>query len=509
MATTHAEGPRAIGFAEYMARCLHDPSRGYYGGGRVSFGREADFWTWPEELSPAFGAMVAELARRLVGRLGSRASGPTPTILELGAGDGGLARDVLDHAVARRDDSAWAELPARLRYLVGERSPALRSRQEARLAEHVEAGRAEVRPLDASRDRLAEPPFRGLVVANELVDTFPLERIRFRGSPPRPFRVELVAEDARGRRMPWEGFWRRVAPGSVPDDATVRELETPLETAWPDGPPAELAGHLAFVAPLVDDLDALGRLPTEVLWPVGLPGLLDRIAELLTAPGSAGAALLVDYGGTSRHVLDPAAVAPHLRVYGPDHRLAHTEAVYEAPGRDDVTHDVDFTALARLARARGLDVAFYGPQQALEQPPIHLDEGEAAEALRHVHGDDAPERVRRFRASAGFQAIVLTPHDGPALDPGLGPGEPVDGDGLATLRPDPSRRDLAEALLRAGLNPDLGNALKPGGDPASDAADRGAPGQGPALRALLDGHGWLARPGELATPGWPHARGPV
>src|SRR5690606_31588773 len=149
------------------------------------------------------------------------------------------------------------------------------------------------------------------------------------------------------------------------------------------------------------------------------------------------------YGGSSRHVLDPNAAAPHLRVYGPDGERAHTDTVYDGPGSYDMTWDVDFTDLARLAEVRGVPVAWYGHQRVLETPPIDLWSRDAQPILikaRAAEGQSNPMQalieahalVSRFREAAGFRMILLG-------SPGLlapeqfGPSDPVDGEGLWTL----------------------------------------------------------------------------
>ena len=97
---------------------------------------------------------------------------------------------------------------------------------------------------------------------------------------------------------------------------------------------------------------------------------MERLAALFR--DGVGVALLVDYGGNSRHLVDSRSLAPHVRIYGPDRALHHTNQTFERPGAYDITFDVDFTDLGHLAEAHGLAMRFFGQQSALEQPPIDI-----------------------------------------------------------------------------------------------------------------------------------------
>src|SRR4030067_687514 len=76
-----------IPFARYMELALYAPGLGYYTAGAHKFGAAGDFVTAPE-LSPLFGRT---LARQVTEIMASSA----PHILELGAGSGKLAADML------------------------------------------------------------------------------------------------------------------------------------------------------------------------------------------------------------------------------------------------------------------------------------------------------------------------------------------------------------------------------------------------------------------------------
>ena len=76
-----------ISFARYMELALYAPGLGYYTAGAHKFGEAGDFVTAPE-LSPLFGRTLARQVAEIM------AFG-APHILELGAGSGKLAADML------------------------------------------------------------------------------------------------------------------------------------------------------------------------------------------------------------------------------------------------------------------------------------------------------------------------------------------------------------------------------------------------------------------------------
>src|SRR5262245_12053577 len=140
-----------LGFERYMQLALYAPGLGYYSAGSTKLGASGDFVTAPE-LS---GALGRALARTLEQELDGLAA---PAILELGAGSGALAGQILD-ALATRGDT-------RAVYRILEPSADLRERQRRnlqRFGERVEW-----------LDRLPSAPFEGAIVANEVVDALPV-----------------------------------------------------------------------------------------------------------------------------------------------------------------------------------------------------------------------------------------------------------------------------------------------------------------------------------------------
>ena len=136
-------------FCEFMEDSLHNLAWGYYSDGRVLFGESAetaDFTTFPVSMRPLFGALLAERLYTLWRECCAAGTSPDAPfiLLELGAGLGMLAHDVLQHCRATRPD-----LYAVATYVIGERSRSLRAIQETTNAEFVNEGRLAVREVDA------------------------------------------------------------------------------------------------------------------------------------------------------------------------------------------------------------------------------------------------------------------------------------------------------------------------------------------------------------------------
>lgn len=157
-----------ITFAEYMEIALYWPDGGYYSSRRV-FGPAGDFYTAPLA-HPAFGALIARQLRAAWRALGE----PRPfAVVEVGAGDGRLALDVLAQAEALSGGFSRA-----LTYLaVDVREP----------------------PPDfpAAWTRQAAVPRvggAGVVLANELLDAMPVHLVTVRGGRLRELRVDAAPE---------------------------------------------------------------------------------------------------------------------------------------------------------------------------------------------------------------------------------------------------------------------------------------------------------------------------
>jgi SAM-dependent MidA family methyltransferase len=411
-ATDPDEVAGAPSFAEFAEHCLYDHRTGYYATGEVRFGTDGHFWTYPQRMSPMFGVMVAEAIRTVVDEWtwAGRVDDVDPvTILELGAGEGRLAADLLDHVWSDTTDT-WAPYRDGLRYVLGDLSPAMGDRQRATLHDAIAAGRAEVRTIDAVGLGWAGP-FRGAIVANELLDALPHECLR----------------------VDPDGQVCRVHVVETPEGRS--ELEVPLAWGWFDpsgrpGPiPADVADYLGRALPMVEQVRDTGEPPADLFWAPALPTFIANLAEVLNRPGSLGIALLIDYGDATMDGID--TDESRLRVYAADQ--VHGRDPYRSPGSSDLTWDVDFGEVGRLARRHGLRVRFAGPQSALEVPPVDLAAPDVLDRLVPGRVEEGAVTaahalaaalllVTEFRApSSGYRVMMLAAADVPFPENAFGP----------------------------------------------------------------------------------------
>lgn len=166
------EGP--ITFAAFMEAALYD-REGFYA--ELPVGADGDFVTSPH-VSPAFGSLLARQLAQCWELLG----GPTPfRVVEAGAGDGTLARQVLAEAATA------PPLAEAMTYAAVERSPAAR--------------RALVEVGVPVRGSLEEAGSAHVVLANELLDDLPFHRLREREGRT----IEVFVDAGRGGFVEVEG----------------------------------------------------------------------------------------------------------------------------------------------------------------------------------------------------------------------------------------------------------------------------------------------------------------
>ena len=321
-----------IGFDRYMELALYAPGLGYYSAGAHKLGPGGDFTTAPE-VSRLFGGCVARQCAEILGALGRG------SILEIGAGSGRLAADVL----ARLDGLGC--VPER--YWVLEISADLRERQRRCIADAVPHLARRVEWLDAPPDIA----FDGVVLANEVLDALPVTRFRWH-APPAGCEVMGVARE--GMHFKWE----------------------------PRAGSEELAAECARLA------EAGGG------WEEGYTSeYCERLIEwtaAVTESHRAGLALWVDYGLPRRHYYFPERRDGTLICHFRQRALSDP---FFAPGFQDITAWVDFTRLAQASAACGYALAGY-TTQAHFLAGLSIDE-----EMHHLAADD-PTRFARLANEA-------------------------------------------------------------------------------------------------------------
>jgi SAM-dependent MidA family methyltransferase len=301
-----------IPFSRYMELCLYDPELGYYSRNAEQFGKAGDFYT-SSDVHAVFGRLLARQFDEMWRALGS----PERTELaELGPGRGLFAQDVLD-----RSEKTFPDFFRALRYVLVETSPALRERIKETMGRHLESGKAAftsevetigaegtgksttlVVPNQVPRKRALAPEIPVIIFANEFFDALPVEVLSAKGS----LRI--------GAR----------------------------------------AGHFieTWAQPSPEELEFLDRYcvhpePDEcVEAPLAAQQFMDRIAASIQR----GFLIAIDYGYTREEQL----AGRHRGTLKAIRQHSVSADPYEAPGEQDITADVNFTALAAAAEKHGM-----------------------------------------------------------------------------------------------------------------------------------------------------------
>jgi len=295
-----ANGGR-LSFARFMDLALYAPGLGYYSAGSQKLGVMGDFVTAPE-LSPLFSRCLARQVAQVLTALDGG------DVLEVGGGSGRMAVDMMESL------SAINCLPDK--YFILERSADLRERQRDFLINRF--------PQFSNRviwlEELPEPGFRGVVVANELLDAMPVHCFRIEQAGI----MEMYVE---GEYDQWR--WSLGVPSS-PELARCIEAIRQSENL-PVG--------------YISEINLVARA-----W-------ISSVADIL----STGMILLIDYGFPRREYYHPernkGTLMCHYR-----HRV-HGDP-FILVGLQDITSHVDFSSIAEAGHNAGLKVAGYTTQAA-------------------------------------------------------------------------------------------------------------------------------------------------
>jgi len=319
-----------------MDTVLYHPEFGYYSSPEPRVGHDGDYYT-SVSVHPLFAACIADQMAQMWQLLGRPSQF---TIVECGAGSGELAQQVLASLA-----QAWPQLWQDCRYWLVEMKP---SAAEALLTlDSLAPGRVAWSP---NLNGLSGPVV-GCVLSNELVDAFPVHRVRKRDGVLR----ELFVVEAGGRLAEAEG---------EPSDPELERYFVDLGIELEDGQEAEV--NLAARA-----------------W-------LDEVASKLER----GFILTVDYGYEARDLYGPRFPKGTLVGYR-KHRLV--EDWFASLGCQDLTSHVCFTALRQWGERVGL--AFTG---LTTQSRFLLSMG----ILEKLARLDAKTTVARYRDIVAVKQLV-------------------------------------------------------------------------------------------------------
>lgn len=300
-----------IPFVRFMELALYHPLFGYYmrppEPGVERIGWSGDFYT-SSDVHPFLGRALARQARQIDALLGHPSSF---TVVEMGPGKGLLAKHFLSACQFHGDDS----FNRRMRYVLIERSPAMRELQRAALLHGCsEPGRIS---WMESLDDLAAQGVVGLFFSNELPDAFPVHRIQIVNGRAQ----EIYIDCSQGR------FVERLKPLS----AALQQHLARLNVSLSEGYRTEI------------NLNA-------VRW-------MEHVARVI----GRGVVITIDYGHTAQDLYGADRSRGTLLCY---YSQLTSEDPYVRVGRQDMTAHVDFSSLATAGEEQGLHVTGFTNQMS-------------------------------------------------------------------------------------------------------------------------------------------------
>lgn len=290
-----------ITFAKFMNLALYHPEYGYYSSGRAKIGKEGDYYTSPY-VHPAFGETIS----RFISRTYDVVDAPVFTVVEMGAGKGFLALDILDSI-----KKSAPNLYDRISYLIVERNPHSPGEGEGVLQNHLH----KIKWIDPYSN-LKPGSISGVFISNELVDSIPFHRAKFKDGKLFEILVSLAGE----------GFVEILSEPSSPDLSKYFE---------------------GYNIKLEEEQEIEINLEAEK-W-------LRNVASALVR----GFIITIDYGCLAPELFNPARMKGTFRCF---HRHTISDNPYINIGNQDITADVNFTSLIRVGESLGLNTIKYTTQ---------------------------------------------------------------------------------------------------------------------------------------------------
>jgi SAM-dependent MidA family methyltransferase len=291
-------------FARFMELALYCPDSGYYETKR-DIGRRGDFYT-SVSTGPLFGELLAFQFATWLDELKTLSTSPASRqpslcLIEAGAHDGSLAKDILAWLQSSRP-----ELFGQIEYLILEPSPRRRDWQKETLKNFTN-----VRWFS----RLSDPTIQrsnGIFFSNELLDSLPVHRFGWDAKEKKWFEWGVAAD---GDKFIWAEMQHSALP------SCILQLPSSLLAVLPDGYIIESS-------------------PAAEHWWHAAAGVLAR-----------GKLLAIDYGFTAGEMFSPARTRGTLRAYFRHHA---TDDLLANPGEQDLTAHVNFSTIQKAGEAAGL-----------------------------------------------------------------------------------------------------------------------------------------------------------
>ena len=334
-----------IPFSRYMELCLYHPELGYYSRHAEQFGKAGDFYT-SSDVHAVFGRLLARQFEEIWRGLGSPAG---IEILELGPGRGLFAQDVLSWSKKK-----FPEFFHALHYSLAEQSAKLRERLRSVLALFLESGRASSvseNPAERYIHQRLMPWFSdlsahgsGAAIAPDAADSF--------------YAKAAKAGEGVASAAPENAMNERALAADAPVIVFANEFfdALPVEILSQQGALRISAQDGRFVEtwapPSAEELEFLDRygVQPEPGERIEVPLLAYHYMARLAASLRTGVIIVIDYGYTRPEQL----AGRHRGTLMAYRQHSATPNPYEAPGEQDLTAHVNFTALSAAAEQSGM-----------------------------------------------------------------------------------------------------------------------------------------------------------
>ncbi len=297
-----------ITFADYMHLALYHPDYGYYTTGQVHIGAKGDFFTSPH-LGPDFGELLAIKFFQMWQNMGKP---PSFTLLEMGAGHGILANDILNYLSLHHLDFFTC-----LQYIIIETSPALIKRQQETLTSFP--------VIWKSWDDINDNSIIGCFFSNELVDAFPVHQF-------------------------------------VLEDGHIKEVYVTVNQKNNNHPEFIEVIDTVSTPKIIDYFDLVG-IKFNHLYINGYRNEVNLAAlnwlKIVSSKLQQGYLLTIDYGYDSHRYYNPQRYQGTLQCY---YQHQYHSNPYINIGLQDITAHVDFTSLQKQGQLYQLQTIEYTKQ---------------------------------------------------------------------------------------------------------------------------------------------------
>jgi len=307
-----------LSFARFMELALYCPNSGYYEVKKDSAGRHGDFYT-SVSVGEVFGQLLAFQFAEWLEHPSSSSPHGSPRLIEAGAHDGQLARDIL-----ARLQLLHPKLFERLEYDIIEPSARRQEWQRETLTPFAARVRWFSNFSELVGRNSVEPSLHGVIFSNELLDAMPVRRFGWDAKAKVWFEWGVTFADG---KFVWARGSDSLGPQGGARDAlenspySIFQLPSSLLDVLPDG-------YIIETCPAAEDwwreaASALGR----------------------------GKLMAIDYGLTSDELFLPGRTGGTLRAYFRHHA---TDDLLANPGEQDLTAHVNFSTIQSVGEASGL-----------------------------------------------------------------------------------------------------------------------------------------------------------